>query len=154
LAGAFAGHDADAGTYAARLAGLATAQHMQQLHQGWETAYVAASEARLLQEAIAQLSQRSAELAVEHAQQEQLWRAREAEWERQRQYAELRESRIRYKQVDEDRRLVRLKEAATLTVPVAAASAGGVLLGQAGAQVAAELATAIEQAIANAARKC
>ncbi|WP_244965032.1 S-type pyocin domain-containing protein [Pseudomonas hunanensis] len=154
LAGAFAGHDADAGTYAARLAGLATAQHMQQLHQGWETAYVAASEARLLQEAIAQLSQRSAELAVEHAQQEQLWRAREAEWERQRQYAELRESRIRYKQqVDEDRRLVRLKEAATLTVPVAAASAGGVLLGQAGAQVAAELATAIEQAIASAAKE-
>lgn len=154
LAGAFAGHDADADTYAARLAGLSTAQHMQQLHQGWETAYVAASEARLLQEAIVQLSQRSAELVVEHAQQEKLWRDREAEWERQRQYAELRESRVRYKQqVDEDRRLMRLKESATLTVPVAAASAGGVLLGQAGAQVAAELATAIEQAIANAAKE-
>ncbi|WP_256675776.1 S-type pyocin domain-containing protein [Pseudomonas sp. Kh13] len=154
LAGAFSGHDITADAYAARLAGLATAQQMQQMHHAWEAAYVAASEARLLQEAIAQLSERSAALVVEYAQQEQLWIAREAEWKRQRQYAELRESRIRYKQqVDEDRCLLRLKGAATLTVPVAAASAGGVLLGQAGAQVAAELATAIEQAIANAAKE-
>ncbi|MFK3816663.1 S-type pyocin domain-containing protein [Pseudomonas sp. NPDC089407] len=154
LVTAFAGHDMAANAYAARLAGLATAQQMQQLHQAWEGAYVAASEARLLQEAITQLSQRAAALVVEHAEQEQLWIAKEAEWERQRQYAELRESRIRYKQqLDEDRRLLRLREAATLSVPVAAASAGGVLLGQAGAQVAAELATAIEQAIANAAKE-
>ena len=154
LAGSFSGQDIAATAYSARLSALATPQQMQQLHEAWEIAYVAASEAALLQEAIAQLSQRSVALVAEHAQQEQVWRAREAEWERQRQYAEQREARIRYKQqADEDRRLQGLKEAATLTVPVAAASAGGVLLGPAGAQVAAELATAIEQAIANAAKE-
>lgn len=153
-AAAFAGPGASADAYAARLSGLATAAQMQQLHRDWEAAYLASHEARLLQEAIRQLSERSAALRVEHATQEQLWRAREARWEQQRQYAEQREARIRYKQqADEDRRLHRLKAASTLTAPVAAAQAGGVLLSQAGAQVAADVAAALEQAIANAAKE-
>ncbi|MFJ4052024.1 hypothetical protein ACIPZC_00935 [Pseudomonas sp. NPDC089743] len=61
-AGAFAGQDVAADAYAARLASLTTAAQMQQLHRDWEAAYVAAQEARLLQEAIKQLSQRSAAL--------------------------------------------------------------------------------------------
>ncbi|MBO9548973.1 S-type pyocin domain-containing protein [Pseudomonas sp.] len=153
-AAAFAGPGASADTYAARLSGLATAEQMQQLHRDWEAAYLASQEARLLQEAIRQLSQRSAALLAEHATQQQLWREREARWEEQRQYAEQREARVRYKQqADEDRRLQRLKDAATLTAPVAAAQAGGVLLTQGGAQVALEVATAIQQAIANAAKE-
>lgn len=153
-AAAFAGPDASADAYAARLSGLATAEQMQHLHLGWEAAYLASHEARLLQEAIRQLSERSAALLAEHATQEQAWRAREASWEQQRQYAEQREARIRYKQqTDEDRRLQRLKDAATLAAPVAAAQAGGVLLTQAGAQVALDAATAIQQAIANAAKE-
>ncbi|MBK4992572.1 S-type pyocin domain-containing protein [Pseudomonas sp. S37] len=153
-AAAFAGADASADAYAARLSGLATAEQMQQQHLDWEAAYLASHEARLLQEAIRQLSERSAALLAEHATQEQAWRAREASWEQQRQYAEQREARIRYKQqTDEDRRLQRLKDAATLAAPVAAAQAGGVLLTQAGAQVALEVATSIQQAIANAAKE-
>ncbi|MGJ7547346.1 S-type pyocin domain-containing protein [Pseudomonas alloputida] len=153
-AAAFAGPGASADAYAARLSGLATAEHMQQLHRDWEAAYLAVQEAQLLEEAIRQLSQRSAALLAEHATQQQLWREREARWEEQRQYAEQREARVRYKQqADEDRRLQRLKDAATLTAPVAAAQAGGVLLTQGGAQVALEVATAIQQAIANAAKE-
>lgn len=153
-AAAFAGPGASVDAYAARLSGLATAEQMQQLHRDWEAAYLASQEAGLLQEAIRQLSERSAALLVEHAAQEQVWKAREASWEQQRQYAEQREARIRYKQqADEDRRLQRLKDAATLTAPAGAAQAGGVLLTQAGAQVAMEVATAIQQAIANAAKE-
>ncbi|MCE1116643.1 MULTISPECIES: S-type pyocin domain-containing protein [Pseudomonas] len=137
-----------ADAYVARLASLATDTQMHQLHRDWEAAYASAQEALLLQQAIEQLSQRSASLALEHAQQREVWRLREAEWERQRQYAEQREARIRFKQqADEDRRLQRLKQAATLTAPVAAAHAGGVLLTSSGAQVAAGAATAIEQAV-------
>ncbi|MGR6455113.1 S-type pyocin domain-containing protein [Pseudomonas plecoglossicida] len=88
----------------------------------------------------------------------EVWRAREAVWARQhqdaQQYAQQREARVRYKQqADEDRRLQRLKAANTLGAPVGVAQAGGVLLTQGGAQVAAELAAAIEQAIANAAKE-
>lgn len=137
-----------ADAYVARLASLATDAQMHRLHRDWEAAYAAAQEAGLLQQAIEQLSQRSASLALEHAQQREVWRAREAEWERQRQYAEQREARVRFKQqADEDRRLQRLKQATTLTVPVAVAHAGGVLLTSSGAQVAAGAATAIEQAV-------
>lgn len=154
LAGTFAGHGMAADAFAARLASLATPQQMQQLHSDWERAYVAAKEAGLLQEAIKQLAQRSSALVAEHAQQEKVWRAREADWARQRQYAQLREARVRYKQqADEDRRLQRLKAANTLGAPVVVAQAGGVLLTQGGAQVAAELAAVIEQAIANSAKE-
>jgi len=158
LASTFAGHGMAADAFAARLASLATPQQMQQLHSDWERAYVAASEAGLLQEAIKQLAQRSSALVAEHAQQEKVWRAREAVWARQhqdaQQYAQQREARVRYKQqADEDRRLQRLKAANTLGAPVGVAQAGGVLLTQGGAQVAAELAAAIEQAIANAAKE-
>ncbi|QHG67855.1 S-type pyocin domain-containing protein [Pseudomonas putida] len=153
-AAAFVGPGASADAYAARLSGLATAEQMQQLHRDWEAGYLAFQEARLLEEAIRQLSQRSAALLAEHATQRQLWSEREARWEEQRQYAEQREARVRYKQqAGEDRRLQRLKDAATLTAPVAAAQAGGVLLTQSGAQVALEVATAIQQAIANAAKE-
>ncbi|MFK2911756.1 S-type pyocin domain-containing protein [Pseudomonas sp. 3HC3] len=153
-AAAFADQGVSADAYAARLSDLATAEQMQQLHRDWEAAYLASQEARLLQEAIRQLSERSAALLVEHAAQEQVWKAREASREQQRQYAEQREARIRYKQqADEDQRLQRLRDAATLTAPVGAAQAGGVLLTQGGAQVALEVATAIQQAIANAAKE-
>ncbi|NIF30125.1 S-type pyocin domain-containing protein [Pantoea sp. Tr-811] len=151
LANAFAGVDATASSYASRLAGLATAEQMQQLHRDWEAAYTAAHQARLLEEAIRQLSQRSADLLAEHATQTQLWRQREALWEQQRQYAVQREARVDHKQkADEDRRLQRLAEAATLSAPVAAANAGGVLLTHSGARVALELANAISQAMLNA----
>jgi hypothetical protein len=148
MAGAFPAHAMAPDAYAQRLSEVADAAQMQQLHQQWETAYSAAQQAALLQSAIDQLSQRSAALALEHAQQQEVWRAREADWERQRQYAEQREARVRFKQrADEDSRLQRLKQAATLTVPVSAAQAGGVLLTSAGAQIVGGAATAIEQAV-------
>lgn len=154
LAATFTDHGMSAEAYAARLEGLADALQMQQLQQAWEAAYAAAHEGRLLQEAVEQLSQRSAALLAEHAQQEQLWRAREAKWEQQRQYAEQREARIRFKEKsDEDHRLQRLKVANTLAAPIAAAQSGGVLLTQAGAQLGAELASVIGQAIADAAKE-
>ncbi len=150
----FAGHDMAAQAYVARLMGLSTIPQMQQLHRDWEAAYVASQQAALLQEAIQQLSERAAALLAEHGQKTQLWRESDAKWAREREYAQQREARIRYKQqVDEDCRLKRLRQAATLTAPVAAAQSGGVLLTQAGAQVAADLAGAIEQAIANAAKE-
>lgn len=154
LAGRFASHGMPAQAYAARLAGLSTAPQMQQLYRDWEAAYLAGQQAALLQEAIKQLSVRAATLLAEHGRQTQLWREREAQWARQQAYAEQREARIRFKQqADEDRRFERLKQAATLTAPVAAAHAGGVLLTQAGAQVAADLARVIEQAIGNASKE-
>jgi len=154
LARAFAGPDMTAEAYANLVSNLSSAVQMQQLHREWEAAYVATQEARLLSEAIGQLEQRAAALATEHAQQQVHWRALEARWEREQQYAEQREARVRHKQqADQDRRLQRLSQAATFTAPVSAAQAGGVLLSQAGAQVAADLAAAIEQAIANAAKE-
>ncbi|WP_328342470.1 S-type pyocin domain-containing protein [Pseudomonas monteilii] len=154
LVSKFAGPGMSAQAYAARLAGLSTAPQMQELYRDWEAAYVAGQQAALLQEAIKQLSARAATLLTEHGRQVQLWREREAQWARQRAYAEQREARIRFKQqADEDRRFQRLKQAATLTAPVAAAHAGGVLLTQAGAQVAADLASTIGQAVANASKE-
>lgn len=154
LANAFADVGMAADVYAERLAGLTSAEQMQQLHRDWEAAYVAAQETRLLDSAIEQLTQRAGALASEHVQQGEQWRAREAKWAREAQYAEQREARVRYKQQSgEDRRRQRLKEAATFSAPVAAAPAGGVLLSQAGAQVAVDLAAAIEQAIVNAAKE-
>ncbi|PSS57376.1 S-type pyocin domain-containing protein [Pseudomonas sp. BBP2017] len=151
LAAAFDGQDplaAGADTYASRLATLATAEHMQQLHRSWETAYTAAQEARLLAQAIETLSQRSTALAQEHAQQQEVWRAREAQWARQRQYAQLRETRIRFKQqADENLRQHRLKQANTLSMPVSAIGTGGVFLSRAGAQVVAGAPAALAQAV-------
>ncbi|MBC3501033.1 S-type pyocin domain-containing protein [Pseudomonas sp. SWRI59] len=154
FAKAFAGPDMTAEAYANLVSNLSSTVQMQQLHRDWEAAYVATQEARLLSEAIGQLEQRAAALATEHAQQQVHWRALEARWEREHQYAEQREARVRHKQqADQDRRLQRLRQAATVTAPVSAAQAGGVLLSQAGAQVAADLAAAIEQAIASAAKE-
>ncbi|MDZ3992537.1 S-type pyocin domain-containing protein [Pseudomonas sp. Teo4] len=151
LANAFADVGMAADAYAKRLASLTSTEQMQQLHRDWEAAYVAAQDARLLGTAIEQLTQRAAALAAEHVQQGAQWRATEARWARERQYAEQREARVRFKQqADEDRRLQRLKETATLAAPVAAAPAGGVLLSQAGAQVAVDLAAVIGQAITDA----
>ncbi|MEG0245787.1 MAG: S-type pyocin domain-containing protein, partial [Pseudomonas sp.] len=155
LAASFDGGDpllGDAGHYMVRLAKLVTRQQMALLHQNWEAAYVAAHEAKLLGEAIWRLSEQSAELVAHHAQQQQVWREREAQWERQRQYAEQREARIRYKlQADEDVRNQRLKQANTLTAPSAAV--GGVLLNRAGSLVAGGATTAIEQAFIEAGKE-
>lgn len=150
LAQGFADLGMAAEAYTARLASLGSDAQMRQLHQAWDAAYAADQEARLLQQAIEQLSQRSAELLLEHGRQQQVWRATEAELERQRQYAEQRETRVRFKQqADEDRRLQRLRQAATLTAPVSAAQVG-VLFTHSGAQVAAEAAMAIERAVVSA----
>ena len=153
LAQGFADQGMAAEAYTARLASLGSDAQMRQLHQHWDAAYAADQEARLLQQAIEQLSQRSTELLLEHGRQQEVWRGREAELERQRQYAEQRETRIRFKQrADEDRRSERLRQAATLTAPLSAAQVG-VLFTHSGAQVAAEAAMAIERAVVSAGKE-
>lgn len=156
LAASFEGGDlllGDTGRYTARLAKLASRKEMELLHRNWEAAYVAAHEAKLLGEAIRRLSEQSAELATRHAQQKQIWQAREVQWERQHQYAEQREARIRYKlQADEDIRQQRLKQVNTLTAPSAAAG-GGVLLSRAGSLVVGGATTVIDQAFINAGKE-
>ncbi|MEE1922218.1 S-type pyocin domain-containing protein [Pseudomonas sp. 148P] len=133
--------------YAQRLAQQGSSQAFQQLHQDWEAAYIAAQEAQLLSEAIRQLTERSNALAASHAEQKVVWKAREEEWERQRQYKELREERVRFKQLaDENLRLKRIREANSLTMPMAA-SAGGVVLAWGGSEVVQEVGKDIERLV-------
>lgn len=139
--------------YAARLAQQTTSQSFQQLHQAWEAAYIAAQEAQLLSEAIRQLTERSNALAARHAEQKVVWKAREEEWERQRQYKELREARVRFKQLaDENLRLKRIREANSLTVPMAATTAGSMLTWD-GVRVAEGVVSAIERAVGDSIRE-
>jgi hypothetical protein len=100
-------------------------------HGLWEQAYTAAQEARLLSKQIKALSEKSSALARRHAEQTVAWREREAGWERQRQYAEQRAARIRFKQqVDENVRLERLRQVHTVSVPAASLTASGMVLSQ------------------------
>ncbi|MCL6702496.1 S-type pyocin domain-containing protein [Pseudomonas sp. T1.Ur] len=100
-------------------------------HRLWEQAYTAAQEARLLSEQIKALSEKSNALSRHHAELTVVWREREAVWERQRQYAEQRAARIRFKQqVDENLRLERLRQVHTVSVPAASLTAGGMVLSQ------------------------
>ena len=139
--------------YAAQLAQQHSHQSFEQLHQAWEAAYIAAHEAQLLSEAIRQLTERSDALVARHAEKKELWKAREAEWERQRQYAEQREARVRFKQLaDENLRLKRLREANSLTMPMAAT--GGVsILTWSGVRVAEPIVGAIERVIFDSAKE-
>ncbi|WP_420233157.1 hypothetical protein ACN079_01080 [Pseudomonas sp. ABY48] len=100
-------------------------------HRLWEQSYTAAQEARLLSEQIKALSEKSNALARYHAQQTVVWREREAVWERQRQYAEQRAARIRFKQqMDESVRLERFRQVHTVSVPASSLTAGGMVLSQ------------------------
>ena len=139
--------------YAAQLAQQHSHQSFEQLHQAWEAAYIAAHEAQLLSEAIRQLTERSDALVARHAEKKEVWKAREAEWERQRQYAEQREARVRFKQLaDENLRLKRLREANSLTMPMAAT--GGVsILTWSGVRVAEPIVGAIERVIFDSAKE-
>lgn len=133
--------------YAARLTQQSSSQSFQQLHQDWEAAYVAAQEAQLLSEAIRQLTERSNALAARHAEQKVVWKAREDAWEKQRQYKELREARVQFKQLaDENLRLKRIREANSLTLPMAAVGAGSMLTWD-GVRVAEGVVSAIERAV-------
>lgn len=139
--------------YAAQLAQQSSHQSFQRLHQAWEAAYVAAHEAQLLSEAIRQLTERSNALVARHAEQKEVWKAREAEWERQKQYAELREARVQFKQLaDENLRLKRLREANSLTMPMAATGGASILTWN-GVRVAEPIVGAIERAVFDAAKE-
>ena len=150
MARAFDGQDPlqrTAQDYAQRLAQQGTSQAFQQLHQAWEAAYLAAQDAQLLSEAIRQLTERSTALAARHAEQKVVWKAREEEWERQKQYKELREARVRFKQLaDENLRLMRIREANSLTMPMSA-TAGGNMLTWNGVRVAESVVSTIERAV-------
>ncbi|WP_431081384.1 S-type pyocin domain-containing protein [Pseudomonas thivervalensis] len=118
-----------ANDYRTRLDQFGTA--LEDGHRLWEQAYTAAQEARLLSEQIKALSEKSNALARRHAEQTVAWREREAGWERQRQYAEQRAARIRFKQqVDENVRLERLRQVHTVSVPASSLIAGGMVLSQ------------------------
>lgn len=118
-------------------------------HRLWEQAYTAAQEARLLSEQIKALSEKSNALARHHAEQTVVWREREAVWERQRQYAEQRAARIRFKQqVDESIRLDRFRQVHTLSVPVPSMTAGGMVLTRDAVFVGQQAAAVLEQAVA------
>ena len=136
--------------YLARLAQYADAAAVRQGHQAWLGAYTAAREASELTSAIHLLTQRDQALAAHHAQQQVVWQAREALWERQRQVSEQRQARIQFKQqADADARGEWVRQANTLSLPQASALAGGWVLTSAGAQVV-QGAAAIEAAVANA----
>ncbi|MDU9392710.1 S-type pyocin domain-containing protein [Pseudomonas sp. zfem002] len=82
-----------------------------------------------------------------HAEQKLVWQAREAEWERQQQYAQLREARVQFKQqADENLRLKRIREANSLTMPLGAAT-GGVVLTWGGSEVVQEVGKDIERLV-------
>jgi hypothetical protein len=116
-------------------------------HRIWESAYNAAHEARLLTSQIHTLREKSAALARHHAEQTVVWRAREAVWEAQRQYAAQREARVRFKQqADEDARVSRTRQANTLTVPLSSMTQGAMVLTNAGAQAAQQAGKIIEVA--------
>lgn len=118
-------------------------------HRLWEQAYTAAQEARLLSEQIKALSEKSTALARHHAAQTVAWREREAGWERQRQYAEQRAARIRFKQqVDESVRLDRHRQVHTLSVPASSMTAGGMVLARDAVFVGQQAAAVLEQAVA------
>ncbi|WP_248742870.1 MULTISPECIES: S-type pyocin domain-containing protein [unclassified Pseudomonas] len=117
-------------------------------HRIWETAYNAAHEARLLTSQIHTLREKSAALARHHAEQTVVWRAREAVWEAQRQYAAQREARIRFKQqADEDARVSRTRQANTLTVPLSSMTQGAMVLTRSGALVAQQAGALIEAGV-------
>lgn len=131
-AGVFDGQDPlsrSVDDYRARLDQFGAA--LDEGHRLWEQAYIAAQEARLLSEQIRALREKSDALARHHAEQTVVWREREAGWERQRQYAEQRAERIRFKQqVDESIRHQRFRQAHTLSVPASSLTAGGMVLSQ------------------------
>ncbi|MHC8339550.1 S-type pyocin domain-containing protein [Pseudomonas sp. HLT2-19-2] len=153
VARSFDGHDALTRTvndYRARLEQFGEA--LVHGHQTWENAYNAAHEARLLSAQISSLSDKSNALARHHAEQTIVWREREAIWERNRQYVEQREARVRFKQqVDEDARVERVRQANTLTVPTTSVAAGGMMLTREGVLVAQEIAAVLEKVVESAA---
>lgn len=152
VARSFDGHDPLTRTsndYLTRLG--AFGQALNDGHQIWENAYNAAHEARLLTSQINALTDKSTALARHHSEQTVVWREREAVWEAQRQYAEQREARVRFKQqADEDARVERVRQANTLTAPVTSVAAGGMVLTRDGAFVARQAAAALEAAVQSA----
>ncbi|UVK96577.1 S-type pyocin domain-containing protein [Pseudomonas sp. B21-048] len=152
VARSFDGHDPFTRTsndYLTRLG--AFGQALNDGHQIWENAYNAAHEARLLTSQINALTGKSNALARHHADQTVVWREREAVWEAQRQYAEQREARVRFKQqTDEDVRVERVRQAHTLTAPVTSVAAGGMVLTRDGVFVARQAAAALEAAVQSA----
>lgn len=146
----FDGHDPltrTASDYLARLDQFGAA--LDDGHRAWETAYTAAHESRLLSAQINLLADKSAALARHHAERTVFWREREALWERQRQFAEQRAARVRFKQqADEDARIERVRQANTLKVPTPALAAGGMVLTPEGVRIAQEVAAVLERAVA------
>jgi hypothetical protein len=150
VARSFDGHDPLTRTlhdYLARLEQFGEA--LVHGHQTWENAYSAAHEARLLSTQINALKDKSSALARHHAEQTIVWREREAVWAAQRQYAEQRDARVRFKQqVDEGARVERVRQANTLTAPVTSVAAGGgMFLTREGVLVAQDVAAALERAV-------
>jgi hypothetical protein len=150
VARSFDGHDPLTRTvndYRARLEQFGEA--LVHGHQAWENAYNAAHEARQLSSQISALTGRSIALAARHTEQTIVWREREAVWERNRQYAQQREARVRFKQqVDEDARVERVRQANTLTAPVTSVAAGGgMFLTRESVLVAQDVAAALERAV-------
>lgn len=130
IAHSFDGHDPllrTATDYMARLEQFGDA--LASGHQIWESAYSAAHEARLLSAQINVLNDKYSALTSEHAE----WVVRLAEWERQRQYAEQRDARVRFKrQADADTRIERVKQANTCRFPVRQSMTGMSALAVAG----------------------
>ncbi|MCQ6255029.1 hypothetical protein [Pseudomonas sp. Q11] len=136
-----------ASDYRTRLAQFGAA--LEEGHRLWEQAYSAAQEAQLLSAQIKVLTEKSNALARHHAEQTVVWREREAVWERQRQYAEQRAERIRFKQqVDESVRLEKFRQAHTVSVPAPSMTAGGMVLTRDAVFVGQQAATVLEQAVA------
>jgi len=149
VASSFDGHDPLTRTphdYLTRLGQFG--QALDDGHRIWESAYTAAHEARLLTSQIHTLREKSAALARHHAEQTVVWRAREAVWEAQRQYAAQREARVRFKQqADEDARVSRTRQANTLTVPLSSMTHGAMVLTRSGALVAQQAGALIEAGV-------
>lgn len=150
VARSFDGHDPLTRTshdYQARLEQFGAA--LNDGHHIWENAYNAAHEARLLSTQIITLSGKSNALARHHVEQTIVWREREAVWEAQRQFAEQREARVRFKQqVDEDARVERVRQANTLTAPVTSVAAGGgMFLTRESVLVTQDVAAALERSV-------
>ncbi|KQV10605.1 ATP synthase F0F1 subunit beta [Pseudomonas sp. Root329] len=149
VARSFDGHDPLTRTlhdYEARLEQFGEA--LVHGHQTWENAYTAAHEVQLLSAQINALTGKSNALAKHHAEQTAVWRKLEAIREAQRQYAEQRDARVRFKQqVDEDARVERVRHANTLTAPVTSVAAGGMFLTRESVLVAQDVAAALERAV-------
>lgn len=127
-----------------------SAQAAREAHAIWERAYQAAQSNMLLSQKIQMLSERSAAMSAQHAEQLVQWQEIQRIREQQRAYRQARDEHIRFKtRTDQDKRKQQRVTANTLSIAMVPASAQGAVLTRAGTLVAADaVAAGVSRAVA------